>query len=158
MTAFRGTLKDERSGIITFRALWRKIRPLLEAGSWITYELTDGRTHEQENLAHSCFKDLARDALLAGKPATAAKWKISMKSAFWLATKDDEDLADDWKGRAPEEVPLPDGNGYVMSPVDSKRFTKRLYSHFITFIHSVGDARGVQWSKTSLGRDWPDQP
>lgn len=158
MTAFRGTLKDERSGIITFRALWRKIRPLLEAGSWITYELTDGRTPDQERLCHSCYRDLARDALLGGQPATAAEWKESLKYSFWLGTKDDDELKDDWRGRAPVQVPLVDGDGYVLTPVESKRFTKRLYSHFITFIHSVGDARGVQWSKTSLGRDWPEQP
>lgn len=158
MTTFRGTLRNERAGIITWRALWRKIRPLLEAGAWITYELTDGKTREQEQLCHSCFRDLARDAMLGGRPATAAEWKESCKFAFWLGTKDDPDFADDWRGRAPTEVPLPDGDGYVLTPVESKRFTKRLYCAFITFIHQVGDARGVRWSPTSLGRDWPDQP
>jgi len=158
MTTYRGTMKNERAGIITWRALWKKIRPLLEAGAWITYELTDGKTRDQEQLCHSCFRDLARDALLGGRPATDKEWKESLKYSFWLGTKDDPDFADDWRGRAPTQVPLVDGDGYVLTPVESKRFTKRLYASFISFIHSVGDARGVQWSKTSLGRDAPEYP
>lgn len=158
MTAYRGTLTDERSGIITIRAVWKKVRALLEAGKRVHYEFSDGRTPEQDRLCHSCYRDLARDALLGGLPATADDWKESLKYSFWLGTKDDDDFKDDWKGRAPTQVPLVDGDGYVLTPVSSKKFNRRLYSAFITFVHQTGDARGVTWSKTSLGRDWPEQP
>lgn len=158
MTTWRVELREVRGGYITFSALWKKLKVVLEEGTAVHGEFTDGKTREQERLCHSCYRDLAKHALLGGKKATAAKWKVSMKTAFWLATKDDQDFADDWHGRAPEEVPLPDGNGYVMEPVESKRFNRRLYSALITFIHQTGDAREVPWSKTSLGRDAPIYP
>lgn len=158
LTTYRVTLTDERSGIITFRALWKKIKPLLKAGKRVHGEFSDGRTPEQDRLCHSCYRDLARDALLGGRKATAEEWKESLKYCFWLTTRDDPDFADDWRGRAPTQVPLVDGDGYVLTPVSSKRFNRRLYGAFITFVHQTGDARGVQWSKTSLGRDWPEHP
>ena len=158
MTTYRGKLLDERSGIITIRAAWKKVKVLLEAGKEVTYEFTDGKTREQERLCHSCYRDLARDALLGEREATAGEWKESLKYSFWLGTKDDEDFADDWRGRAPVQVPLVDGIGYILTPIESKKFNRRLYAAYITFVHQVGDARGVQWSKTSLGRDAPDYP
>lgn len=158
MTTYRVELRDARSGIITYRALWKKLRALLEDGAWVRIEATDGRTREQDRLCHSCYRDLAKQCLLGGKKASAAKWKISMKTAFWLATKDDPDFADDWAGRAPEEVPLPDGSGVVMEPVESSRFNRRLYGALIAFCHQTGDERGVRWSVTSLGRDAPTDP
>lgn len=30
-------------------------------------------------------------------------------------------------------------------------------TELIDFLHAFGDQRGVQWSKTSLGRDWPEE-
>lgn len=158
MTTYRGKLLDERSGIVTIRAVWKKVRVLLEAGREVTYEFSDGKTREQEQLCHSCYSDLARDAMLGGRSATAGEWKESLKYSFWLVTGQDPDFADDWRGRAPTQVPLIDGNGYVLTPVESKRFTRRLYAAFITFIHQTGDARGVRWSPTSLGRDAPVDP
>lgn len=158
MTTWRVELRDLRGGFITFCALWKKLKVPLSEGTAVHGEFTDGKTREQERLCHSCYRDLAAQCLLGGQKANAAKWKVSMKTAFWLGTKDDPDFADDWRGRSPEEVPLPDGDGYVMEPVESKRFNRRLYSALITFIHQTGDARGVQWSRTSLGRDAPDYP
>lgn len=155
---FRFELRDALSGIVTWRAYWKKLRPLLEEGCRMHCECSDGKTREQERLCHSCYRDLSRDALLGGRPATAAEWKESLKYSFWLATCNDPDFTNDWRGRAPTQVPLVDGDGYVLTPVESKRFTKRLYGAFITFIHQTGDARGVQWSVTSLGRDAPVDP
>lgn len=135
-------------------AMCEQLKPYLLAGTKIQLEAFDGKSREQERLYHSCFADIARDALLGGVKADAALWKESLKYAFYLATKDDPDFAADWKKRKPRMVPLIDGDGFVMTPIETKGFTKNLASAFITFLHATGDARGVRWSETSLGRTW----
>lgn len=149
-------LRDAQTGHKAFSALWPQLKPHLIAGTALQIDVFDGKTREQERLCHSCYRDLARDCLLNGVKVSDGEWKESLKYAFYLGTKDDPDFAEDWKRRKPRMVPLIDGDGYVMTPINSRGFTKRMYAAFITFIHSAGDARGVKWSKTSLGREWPD--
>jgi hypothetical protein len=151
---FLVTLHNAQAGYTALLALWDQLKPYLIAGHKIQIEAFDGKTREQERLCHSCYRDLARDCLLAGAKADAELWKESLKYVFYLVTKDDPEFAEDWRTRKPRMVPLIDGDGFVMTPIESKRFTKRLYAAFITFIHATGDARGVKWSKTSLGREW----
>lgn len=150
------TLHDAQSGHKALLALWQQLKPHLIAGTKFQVEASDGKTREQERLCHSCYRDLARDALLGGIKADAELWKESLKYAFYLGTKDDPEYAQDWKTRKPRMVPLIDGDGFVMTPIESKRFTKNLYRAYITFVHAAGDARGVKWSKTSLGREWSE--
>lgn len=156
------TLHNAQAGYAALMALWDQCKPHLIAGTKIQLEAFDGKTREQERLCHNCYRDLARDCLLAGAKADPALWKESLKYAFYLATKDDPDFIEDWRTRKPRMVPLIDGDGFIMTPIESKKFTKKLYAAYITFIHSVGDARGVKWSKKSLGREWAgafvDQP
>lgn len=135
-------------------ALWSQLKPHLLAGRSFTLEAFDGKSRDQERLCHSIYRDLARDALLADVKADADLWKESCKYAFYLTTKDMPEFASDWKRRKPRMVPLIDGDGFIMTPIESKHFTKALYCAYITFLHATGDARGVKWSETSLGRDW----
>lgn len=45
--------------------------------------------------------------------------------------------------------------GFVMLGQRTSRMTVAEMGELITLAHAFGDERGVQWSKTSLGRDWP---
>lgn len=136
--------------------LLARIKPLMLAnGLRLGIEVFDAKTREQERLYHSCFRDLARDCLLAGQKHDAEAWKRSLLHAFYDATKHDPEFASDWRTRAPRVIPELDGTGLLMIGIESKKFTKRLASAFITFVHATGDARGVRWSRTSLGRDVP---
>ena len=145
--------QQARSAIV---ALCEQLKPHLIAGRAFTLEAFDGKTREQERLCHSCYRDLARDAVLAGAKADEASWKETLKYSFYVATKDMPEFASDWKRRKPRMVPLIDGDGFVMTPIESKGFTKGLYAAYITFLHATGDARGVTWSATSLGREWAE--
>jgi hypothetical protein len=156
MNTYSLTMHNAQDGHKALAALWTQLKPHLIAGTKIQLEAFDGKTREQERLCHSCYRDLARDALLAGTKADAALWKESLKYAFYLATKDDPDYAEDWKRRKPRMVPMIDGDGFVMTPIESRGFTKNLYRAYITFLHATGDARGVNWSLTSLGREWQE--
>lgn len=115
------------------------------------------KSREQERLYHSCFRDLARDCLLAGMKHDPEAWKRALLQAFYEETRDDPEFAEDWKSRAPRFVPDLYGRGLLMVGIESKRFTSGLASAFIEFVHSTGDQRGVKWSRTSLGRDWPEE-
>ena len=154
MTAYSVKLLNAQQAKQAILALCEQIKPHLLMGRTFTVEAFDGKTRDQERLCHSCYVDLARDALLAGTKADAGLWKESMKYAFYLATKDMDEFRDDWQRRKPRMVPLIDGDGFIMTPIESKGFTKDLYRAYITFLHATGDARGVNWSPTSLGRDW----
>lgn len=87
----------------------------------------------------------------------AEEWKRALLQAFYEETASDPDFAEDWKNRAPRMVPDLYGRGVVFIPVESRGFNRRLAREFITFIHAIGDERGVKWSRTSLGRDVPDE-
>lgn len=115
------------------------------------------KTRAQERLYHSCFRDLSRDCLLGGFKQDEEAWKRALLQAFFEVTRDDPEHRDDWKGREPRLIPDLYGRGMLMIGVESKRFTKGLAKAFITFVHTEGDSRGVRWSRTSLGRDAPQE-
>lgn len=156
MNTYSVTLHNAQAGHAALQALWQSLKPHLVAGNKIQLEAFDGKTREQENLAHSCISDIARDALFCGAKASKKRWKESLKYSFYLGTKDDPDYVADWRTRKPEMVPLIDGDGFVMTSIETRHFTKNLYRAWITFLHATGDARGVNWSPTSLGREWSE--
>ena len=47
--------------------------------------------------------------------------------------------------------------GWVMLGQRTSKMTEAEMSELITLAHAFGDQRGVQWSRTSLGRDVPDE-
>lgn len=127
------------------------------AGHRVALIVESLKSREQERLYHSCFRDLARDCLLGGLKQDTEAWKRALLQAFYEETANDPEFADDWRTRAPRMVPELHGRGLLMVNVESKKFSVRLARGFIEFVHSVGAERGVRWSRTSLGRDVPDE-
>jgi hypothetical protein len=110
------------------------------------------KTRGQEKLAHSCYEDFARSA--RGQHLTAEEWKRKLKLDFWDETGADPEYAEAWEGRAPTLTPVA-GTRYVISTeIASAKFPRKLYQAYITFLHSRGDDLGVQWSATSLGKEY----
>jgi hypothetical protein len=154
---FSTTALNAQHGHTVIQDLWKWAKPLLIHGYKLNVTVDDVKSREQENLYHSCFTDLSKHCELAGMKRPAEEWKRALLQAYYEATSNDPDFADDWKTRAPKMVPDLYGRGVVFIPIESKGFTRNLASGFITFVHSVGDERGVKWSRTSLGRDVPDE-
>ena len=150
-------LRDAQSGHVAWCKAWLWCKAMVMAGNELIVEIVCAKTREQERLYHSCFRDLARDCLLGGHKNDEEAWKRALLQAFYEATRNDPDYARDWKGRAPRLVPALEGDGLLLVGIESKRFTKNLAKAFITFVHATGDVRGVRWSRTSLGRDAPDE-
>lgn len=111
------------------------------------------KTRDQEKLVHSCYRDLAAHAQIDGKRATDADWKAKLKADFFDETGNDPEYAEDWRGIRPTLTPVPGTRFVVMSEIHTSSFPRRLYRAYITYVHATGDALGVQWSPTSLGRD-----
>lgn len=152
------TMETAVSGHAQWVAVWRWCKAMLLHGNELCVEIVSAKTREQEKLYHSCFSDLARDCLLGGEKNDAEAWKRALLQAFYEETRDDPQFRDDWATRAPRMVPSLDGDGGLLHiGVESKRFTKNLATGFITFVHATGDLRGVRWSRTSLGRDVPEE-
>jgi|ERR1700759_1342086 len=154
MNTIQGTIKNWNDWPRIARALVDKIKPMVLEGHEIGFSFYLARTQAQNRLQHSCYIDLARDCLLNGQKASAADWKEVMKAAFYEATKNDPEFAEDWKTRRPKVITNLFGDATLYVPTESKRFTKAMAIAYITFIHATGDERGVKWSKTSLGREW----
>jgi hypothetical protein len=53
-------------------------------------------------------------------------------------------------------VPGIDG-GFVVLGTRTSSMTVAEMSELIDFLHAFGDERGVRWSRTSLGRDVPEE-
>lgn len=47
--------------------------------------------------------------------------------------------------------------GYVLLGMSIRKLSIEDGAMLITIIHAFGDERGVKWSRTSLGRDVPDE-
>lgn len=150
-------LRDPQRGHTEWVKAWQWCKAMVMAGNTLIVEIVCAKTREQERLYHSCFRDLARDCLYAGRKEDEEVWKRGLLQAFYEATKEDPDFVNDWKNRKPKMIPTLDGDGLLMLPIESKRFTKNLAKAFITFVHATGDLRGVRWSRTSLGREAPDE-
>lgn len=136
---------------------WPFITQALKDGRALVVDIYEEKTRKQENLLHSCFADFARDALFHGRKVDEEVWKRALLSSFYAATKHDPEFSHEWVGRAPQILPNLDGDGFFTVEVQSRRFSKRLMSAFIESIYAIGAERGVRWSRTSLGRDVPDE-
>lgn len=151
------SMKDAQTGYKKWRQAEAWCKAMLIAGNELMAEIVCAKSREQERLYHSCFRDLARDCLLGGQKNDEEAWKRALLQAFYEETRDDPQFRSDWQSRKPRLVPELDGEGMLLVNIESKRFTKNLATAFITFVHSVGDQRGVRWSRTSLGRDVPEE-
>jgi len=156
MNTIQGTIKNWNDWPKIARSFVDIIKPVVLDGQEIGFSFFLARTQAQNRLQHSCYIDLARDCLLNGQKADPESWKEVAKAAFYEGTKNDPEFAKDWQTRRPKVISNLNGDGTIYIPIESKRFTKAMAAAYITFLHSIGDERGVKWSPTSLGREWSE--
>lgn len=152
-SAISTTLRNVQQAKVWLPTALQQVRAWIDAGEDVFVEFVVRKSREQERLYHSIFRDFAKQLKHYGREMEAEDWKRLMIEAFYRATKDDPDYRDEWKNRAPRQIPNLSGDGWVEVGIESKRFTKKLATGFITFLHAWGDEQGVRWSMTSLGRD-----
>lgn len=104
------------------------------------------KSRDQEAKYHAMFGDIAKQCRFMAQTWDAEDWKRLLVDAFHRATKDDPDYRDEWVKVMPRMVPSLDGSGVVALGAQTRRFTKKLASAFIEFLHAWGAHEGVRWS------------
>jgi hypothetical protein len=124
--------------------IWRVAKPWILAGHRLHIEVRAmTRTLAQNRLMWSCLRDLSRQVLWDSKRLTDEGWKD-----YLTAHLNGQDL-----------VPNMDGTGFVVisKGKSTSDMTIAEMTAVIELAHAFGSGRGVKWSRTSLGRDVPDE-
>lgn len=135
-------LRDAKYGHQALLALWSQVKPLLAAGKHLILTVkTDSRSLAQNRIMWSVLRDLSAQVKWFGKHLTDQGWKD-----FITAHLSGQEL-----------VPNMDGTGFVAlgKGTSTSDMTIAEMTAVIDLGHAFGDDKGVQWSPTSLGRDWP---
>lgn len=125
---------------------WKWIKAMLIAGHRLTLEVKRAtRSTEQNALLWSCLTDLSRqvDWPVDGRAVKLdpEEWKDILSAGL----KKTQRVAQGIEG------------GFVMLGQRTSRMTVAEMSDLITLAHAFGDSRGVRWSRTSLGREAPEE-
>ena len=116
---------------------------MLIAGHRLALEVRpETRSIEQNQIMWSCLTDLSNQVTWFGKKLKKEGWK-----EFITGHLDGQDL-----------VPNMDGTGFIsiQRGRSTSNMTIKEMIAVVELCHSFGADKGVQWSKTSLGRQWVD--
>lgn len=122
--------------------LWVEVlKPALADGRRIVVTAkTETRSLAQNAIMWSCLTDISRQVEWHGQKLQPEDWKDMASAAL----------------KRQQVVPGIDG-GFVVLGQRTSDMTIGEMSDMVTFLHAFGDQRGVTWSRTSLGRDVPDE-
>ena len=125
--------------------LWRYIKAALIAGHTLCLELrAETRSTAQNRLMHSCLADISRQV----------EWMIDGVMV--------KPSPEDWKDilsaglKKSQRVARGVDGGFVMLGQRTSKMTVKEMTEMIDLCHAFGDQHAVKWSKTSLGREWPE--
>lgn len=127
------------------RALWEQVKPWLISGHKVTLTAkTETRSVAQNSLMWSCLSDLSKQVVWPdGRRLTGEGWKD-----YITANLTGQDM-----------FPNIEGNGLIVisKGTSTSSMTVKEMTEVIDLAHLFGDSKGVRWSKTSLGREWPEE-
>jgi hypothetical protein len=126
--------------------LWKWVKAMTVGGHRISIEAKpETRTTAQNRLMFSVLRDLSEQC----------KWVINGQ----LVKADVLDVKDILSAALRREQRMAQGldGGLVVLGMRTSELTIAEMGDLITLGHSVGDERGVKWSRTSLGREVPDE-
>ena len=120
--------------------VWVQIKPILMAGHALALEVRqETRSTAQNAILWSILGDVSKQVEWHGQRLDAESWKYMASAAL----------------KKQRVVPGIDG-GFVVLGQRTSKMTKAEMSEMIEFLYAFGAQHGVQWSRTSLGRDVPD--
>lgn len=128
------------------KAAWDWAKPRLIAGQRLSLELRmSTRSTEQNSILWSILTDLSKQCEWAVDGAMVKLPPEDVKHILTAGLKRHQRMARGIDG------------GLVILGQSTSRMTVGEMAELITLGHAVGDERGVRWSRTSLGREWPDE-
>lgn len=135
------TLYSAQQGHAEMRTLWEFAKPWLVGGHRLTVTIkTETRSTAQNSILWSILSDVSKQVEWHGQKLDDEAWKDMATAAL----------------KRQRVVPGIDG-GFVVLGTRTSKMTVAEMSELIEFLHAFGDERGVRWSRTSLGRDVPDE-
>lgn len=125
---------------------WAWIKAMLIAGHKLNFEVKKAtRSTEQNNMLWSILTDLSKQCEWAVDGQMVKLPAEDVKHILTASLKRHQRMARGIDG------------GLVILGQSTSRMTVAEMADLITLGHAVGDERGVKWSRTSLGRDVPDE-
>lgn len=141
MDPIRVNLQNAQQGGVAMQRVCELAKAHLIAGRRLVLELRgETRSLAQNNLMWSCLTDLSKQVDWYGNKLEPAEWKVMLTASL----------------RRQKSVPGIDG-GFVVLGESTSQMTIAQMVEVIELTHAFGDEKGVRWSRTSLGRDWPDE-
>lgn len=113
---------------------------------WVVRVSPPNKSRDQEAKYHAQIGDIAAQVLLHGQRFDAEMWKRMLVDAFHYDTKDDPELAEDWRRMGDVRfAPALNHPGVVVLGFQTRDFPKRLASAFIEWLYAFGAENGVEW-------------
>lgn len=103
------------------------------------------KKREQEERAHAMIGDFANQCKHLDQKLDADTWKRLLVQAFKQDTLNDPDIGEYWKSNKLSMIPSLDGCAMVVLGEQTRKFPKKVYSHFIDFLFSLGAEMGVSF-------------
>ncbi len=123
-------------------AMWEFVKPLLTEGKRFVLTLREEtRTHAQNRRQWSILTDISKQVTFFGQKYIEEDWKDIITASL------DGEL---------RMAPTLDGKRMVILGLRTSKMSKRRHCEFTDLAMAFGDQHGVQWSATSLGREWAD--
>lgn len=142
----RARLINAQQARTAILAMCEQIKPWMIAGHQLQIEVrADTRSTAANRLFWSCLNDISRQV----------EWPVDGKMQKLPA--------EDWKhifsGALKQHQRAAQGidGGFVILGQSTSKYTRSEMTEQIDLIHAFGDTRGVSWSRSSLGRDVPDE-
>lgn len=140
------TLHNAQAGHSAWVTLWQQCKALLLAGHKVTVELKRAtRSTEQNSLLWSLLTDLSQQCEWAVDGRMVKLSPEDVKHVLTAGLKRHQRMARGIDG------------GLVILGQSTSRMTVPEMAELITLGHAYGDSQGVRWSRTSLGRDVPEE-
>lgn len=140
------TLRDAQSGHKALMEAWAWAKAMLMAGHRLSLELRKAtRSSEQNNLLWSLLTDLSQQCEWAVDGQMVKLCPEDVKNVLTAGLKRHQRMARGIDG------------GLVVLGQSTSRMTVAEMAELITLGHAYGDSQGVNWSRTSLGRQVPEE-
>lgn len=105
------------------------------------------KNREQEERAHAMIGDFAKQCRHLDQKLDAETWKRLLVQAFKQDTLNDPDIGEYWRGNKLSMIPSLDGSTMVVLGEQTRKFPKKVYTHFIEFLFALGAEMNVKWSE-----------
>lgn len=143
---FVATLHNAQAGHSELQRAWTWAKAMLTAGHRLSLEVKRStRSTEQNGMFWSILTDLSQQCDWAVDGQMVKLQPEDIKHILTASLKRHQRMARGIDG------------GLVILGQSTSRMTVAEMSELITLAHAYGDSQGVKWSRTSLGREVPDE-